>query len=1382
MKLHYKGKLIAAAISLIIIIQFFINFLLVWIPGASIVSASSSLQLEDEDIPDSGDQESLVGAYSLKSRINECLSRFKPVFLFFYFDRCYFCQKQKPIVDELNNEYAEKISFLRVDGEKHIEDVVEFGVDGYPTMILLLAKQSDEKYVYHKFEGFTEKKALSDVFSQINGTSVLGIGSGLNVSVLAKETDYSFQGMKSNAIVTLGSEACVVPYNDMVINENTILCKGQYHLNDTGQLGTLIINNNDITIDCDNASLIGNRKGIGIYNDKYKNIKIINCNINSYSIGIYTKNTVNNNISDNFMTENKYGILFENVDNSHIHNCTVSYCHEGIILDSSNDNRLISNNVCASIEIDIVVENSFDNYGEKNACNITSGWDDYNEVGCTYPCSFCSDYDKDGICDNVDNCEFEPNSDQKDFDFDGVGDVCDNCLAVKNPNQIDTDLDCANFNTPYVSDPKCGDACDNCRQVQNPNQADTDGDCSFFAMPYTKDPHCGDYCDNCKFTPNPDQNNSDTDNLGDACDNCRFIFNPNQDDADGDCSFFAMPYTKDPHCGDYCDNCKDVYNPSQQNSDNDSFGDACDNCPSKINVQIDFDGDGFGDACDNCPPYANPGQEDFDNDGVGDACDCNDNLLGPNEDGVDCGGLCSQPCPECIPLVYNGDWDDKIDIVLIPDEDDYYNITLLGPKIFQRKAFIKNVMNLIEKGYYSEAVINQSKCKFNFWYVDEPGNYTSGCMNFDIGTARKVCPKGNTFGIIYGGRGGGCASGDVFGSSRFEPDTVVHETGHALFGLADEYCCKGGYWQGVECPNIFDSLANCQSYAVSNGLNPAFCWNFCPEIKCWPGTQEAIANCTTFYETRGWDGDVRCNCTAYAIKNGQDPSQCTPIQQVNCPGPGFWQGFYSVTGIDVNAINIQSPNWGGKCKSGYWKLDPHDWNQLNPGGCRMDDHVNYKFNVTCLICINQEVSSYPECTESPEILADLLEELGKVLILQLNINKGSIKKIGSEIVYGGYPEHINNAPHFRIEALTYKNESLERYTILDPRILLLTGGHTIDNPTFIEEPGMLWKENMNFSLVIRFHSLLNKVVILNFTSEELISSIDLGEDIHDFCLNNPEDEDCIIIDTDEDGVPNLNDNCPLTHNPDQKDSDDDEVGDACDDCSNIPPEITHFPVHGGIENQAIEISARIRKDPCTPSTTGTLYYRKTGVAEYSKMELEECLTCIETFEATIPGTEVTAETMEYYINATNGVWVRTHPEENPSENPHVVLVNFHPEPVTLNEAAAIKCNSVTLSWSESTDDDFKRYVVFQSSSEEDIGDEIHSIDDVSETSYTVRGLSHSTVYFFRLRVVDEGGLHADSNQIEVKTVWCIPGFPYASIIVGLVVGVVVLVFFRRRHF
>ena len=44
----------------------------------------------------------------------------------------------------------------------------------------------------------------------------------------------------------------------------------------------------------------------------------------------------------------------------------------------------------------------------------------------------------------------------------------------------------------------------------------------------------------------------------------------------------------------------------------------------------------------------------------------------------------------------------------------------------------------------------------------------------------------------------------------------------------------------------------------------------------------------------------------------------------------------------------------------------------------------------------------------------------------------------------------------------------------------------------------------------------------------------------------------VVIDTDQDGIPDDQDNCPFNYNPDQSDVDLDGVGDVCDNCPNTP--------------------------------------------------------------------------------------------------------------------------------------------------------------------------------------------------------------------------------------
>jgi hypothetical protein len=41
----------------------------------------------------------------------------------------------------------------------------------------------------------------------------------------------------------------------------------------------------------------------------------------------------------------------------------------------------------------------------------------------------------------------------------------------------------------------------------------------------------------------------------------------------------------------------------------------------------------------------------------------------------------------------------------------------------------------------------------------------------------------------------GIAPGVAVTSEPTSFNTIVHEASHAVFGLPDEYCCDGGYWE-----------------------------------------------------------------------------------------------------------------------------------------------------------------------------------------------------------------------------------------------------------------------------------------------------------------------------------------------------------------------------------------------------------------------------------------------------------------------------------------------------------------------------------------------------------------------------------------------------------
>ncbi|MGB9853552.1 MAG: NosD domain-containing protein [Candidatus Bathyarchaeales archaeon] len=213
-----------------------------------------------------------------------------------------------------------------------------------------------------------------------------------------------------------------------------------------------------------------------------------------------------------------------------------------------------------------------------------------------------------------------------------------------------------------------------------------------------------------------------------------------------------------------------------------------------------------------------------------------------------------------------------------------------------------------------------------------------------------------------------------------------------------------------------------------------------------------------------------------------------------------------------------------------------------------------------------------------------------------------------------------------------------------------------------------------------------------------------------------------------------------------------------------PPQIGYVDVTNALnENRPITVNEPIAINAIVTDNVKvekvTLYYRKAGQQSYTTIVMTICPGCIDTYNATIPASQVTTATIEFYINATDGTNYSTYPAANPTTNPLKINVNLYPTPVVLDTPTEITENSMKLSWTQSIDTDFKNYTIYLSSTSGSLGTAIHTITQKSTTSYTVTGLTANTTYYFTIRVYDTGGLYADSNQVSARTLAATPTPP-----------------------
>lgn len=177
-----------------------------------------------------------------------------------------------------------------------------------------------------------------------------------------------------------------------------------------------------------------------------------------------------------------------------------------------------------------------------------------------------------------------------------------------------------------------------------------------------------------------------------------------------------------------------------------------------------------------------------------------------------------------VPVVFNTADTEAIDVLFVPDEDSYSSPS--------DPDWLEDAHALIADFYYGEEVFVAQQRNLNFW------------LSQDMGTAERddddncILGKPDGFdsdyafadsaGIFHTDKFRDCAGGRLFSSeSGTEANRVIlHETGHSPFGLADEYCCDGGYWEPDPNPNLYASEEACDDDAPDVGRTASDCREF----------------------------------------------------------------------------------------------------------------------------------------------------------------------------------------------------------------------------------------------------------------------------------------------------------------------------------------------------------------------------------------------------------------------------------------------------------------------------------------------------------------------------------------------------------------------------
>jgi len=777
------------------------------------------------------------------------------------------------------------------------------------------------------------------------------------------------------------------------------------------------------------------------------------------------------------------------------------------------------------------------------------------------------DADSDGISDVCDNCPAVSNAAQKDTDRDGIGDACDNCPSNTNPDQSDIDAD------------GIGDVCDQVDvTLTPPNPSSSDSitiearysgasppapfiqivvnglianECITTTCRHSGGPYPNGFRYYVKYkntnevlvaTPEIFKSciftiDCDNDGIVNAEDNCPAVANPDQNDKELKFTIAGgvVLTSLGDGVGDVCDNCPDQYNPDQKDTDKDGLGDECDNCPGVANPdQKDIDGDKVGDVCDNCPAVSNYSQANHDTDSKGDACDTDDDndscpdsidphpITFSHDNDADGRGADCDNCPD-----YNNPFQADLNDDGVGDACDCYDVQQ-GPN-----------ETAIDCGGACPPCVSCTWCGSSVDPVRVKGKPNSG--QIDVVFIPHENFKNNLPG--FNNQVTNTIRDAFFTMDQLAVDPIpanykdrfnfYRYTGGYATGLGCDHLVPGHnfaapvFWIDAPFTDSAGVLSSAATGGCANSLGPPSHW-----IADAGDMDESIHE--AMHSAFGLI-DEYCGNTLYTSWWYLNlPTNVWPTKQT-CEADAAANGWTLGT-----CRLILDPSTS--CSTPWWRYDP-DTPDEDVMTCNCNTYRFYEADVNR---INYMFNNWPKSNT-------------KGVLMNFNIADGLITLLHAQVV-DDHPDIGLQYPHFMGEAVSARDEVMKSFGIWDPRIKVGDDASVTDNE--------------NFHIIIPFYDNLKTFIIREPETGEALITVNLTGTLSEYCdSTNYESPECqTVLDQDGDGVPDMNDNCPSTVNPDQEDSDGDGVCGNVDSCpeSKFADRIVIGACDTGVQNQLLD--------------------------------------------------------------------------------------------------------------------------------------------------------------------------------------------------------------------
>lgn len=152
--------------------------------------------------------------------------------------------------------------------------------------------------------------------------------------------------------------------------------------------------------------------------------------------------------------------------------------------------------------------------------------------------------------------------------------------------------------------------------------------------------------------------------------------------------------------------------------------------------------------------------------------------------------------------------------------------------------FIKDVTDKVQNVYGAQELVQTNLHYFNFWVYRKPGAAADcGTVHADADTDM---PWRDDDAVLHAADLADCTDPGLahFSAEGSNTKAFLHESGHAVFGLGDEYNGDTDY-SVVQSPenNIFDTESLCRDEQTKKFRDPDQCIEFTPQRGAWFGIQ-----------------------------------------------------------------------------------------------------------------------------------------------------------------------------------------------------------------------------------------------------------------------------------------------------------------------------------------------------------------------------------------------------------------------------------------------------------------------------------------------------------------------------------------------------------------